>query len=393
MYTRSGIGGYVRMITPPSCGRCVVQAGKWFRFNQGFERHPECDCRHIPAAESIAGDLLVDPHAYFDSLDEAAQIKMVGSIANAQAVRDGADIGQIVNAYGRTSGMRFAQVSPIKIDKHGDKFTLAGTTRRADAFKQQLALRRNGTPRARVMPETIARIAKDDADRIRLLKLYGWIRDDEAIGRGRAILAEQRRLEHNARAAERRAKGSKSTNRTPQTATGAGAGGRGPTKPPGPRSPFGSDPADKSRSQAYWKARQDAIDVDFGGEHLDPHEVVFVEDFLDAGHRIEWIPRDQSGRHPTNDFRWLSRGGVEIEVKGAKAKYTTIQNAIHDAVKRARVNHGFVKDHFIIDLANQPFTDRLRSELADYNLNRSRYVIRRLWVWHQGQLEELELRE
>lgn len=191
-YTRP-IGGYVRMLTPPSCGRCVVMAGRWYRTNTGFERHPGCDCKHIPAAESVAGDLTVDPRAYFDSLDAAGQVKLMGGRANAQAVRDGADIGQIINAYRKTSGMQLAQAAPIQsltVAGRRVKFTTAGTTRRGAAYK---AMRSHGAVRAaedarargeryfrakpvRVMPETIARYATSRDERLRLLRLYGWIR-------------------------------------------------------------------------------------------------------------------------------------------------------------------------------------------------------------------------
>lgn len=37
--SRPGVG-YVRHLTPPSCGRCVVLAGRWYRYNAGFARHP-----------------------------------------------------------------------------------------------------------------------------------------------------------------------------------------------------------------------------------------------------------------------------------------------------------------------------------------------------------------
>lgn len=43
--------GYVRMLNPPSCSRCAVLAGKWFRYNQGFQRHPRC----FPAGVVVSG--------------------------------------------------------------------------------------------------------------------------------------------------------------------------------------------------------------------------------------------------------------------------------------------------------------------------------------------------
>ena len=34
--------GWVRFVKPPCCQDCAVLAGKWFRWNQGFKRHPNC---------------------------------------------------------------------------------------------------------------------------------------------------------------------------------------------------------------------------------------------------------------------------------------------------------------------------------------------------------------
>lgn len=89
--------GYVRMLTLPSCPRCVILAGKFYRWNAGFKRHPRCDCRHIPSTENRAGDATTDPYEYFRSLSAEAQDKLFGKPA-ANAIRDGADIFQVVNA-------------------------------------------------------------------------------------------------------------------------------------------------------------------------------------------------------------------------------------------------------------------------------------------------------
>lgn len=37
------VTGYVRMVNPPTCSRCAILAGRWYRYNRGFERHPRCD--------------------------------------------------------------------------------------------------------------------------------------------------------------------------------------------------------------------------------------------------------------------------------------------------------------------------------------------------------------
>lgn len=108
--------GYVRMLELPSCARCVVLAGKFYRWNAGFKRHPQCDCRHIPCAEDAAGDLRTDPMAYFRSLTPDQQNKVFTS-AGAQAIRDGADISQVVNARRglyTAGGKRYTTVSATR---------------------------------------------------------------------------------------------------------------------------------------------------------------------------------------------------------------------------------------------------------------------------------------
>lgn len=94
--SRTGVG-YVRMLNPPSCSRCAVLAGRFYRWNQGFQRHPRCDCRHIPSKENAAGDLRTDPYEYFNSLSPEDQVKHFGK-AESKAIRDGADVFQVVNS-------------------------------------------------------------------------------------------------------------------------------------------------------------------------------------------------------------------------------------------------------------------------------------------------------
>lgn len=111
--SRPQVTGYVRMLNPPSCSRCVILAGKRFAWNQGFQRHPNCDCIHIPASEQVAGDFTTDPYEYFKSLSEKDQNRLFGK-GNAQGVRDGADIFQVVNTSQRAvpvagSGGRMVQ--------------------------------------------------------------------------------------------------------------------------------------------------------------------------------------------------------------------------------------------------------------------------------------------
>src|SRR5690606_16892226 len=65
---RRRAGGYVRMVVGATCDRCIILAGRWYRWNQGFQRHPRCDCIHIPAREDTAESVQTDPRKLFDSM-------------------------------------------------------------------------------------------------------------------------------------------------------------------------------------------------------------------------------------------------------------------------------------------------------------------------------------
>lgn len=139
--------GYTRVLTPPSCSRCAILGGKYYRWSTGFQRHPRCDCVHVPATRETSGDLISNPRAYFDSLTLAEQNRIFTN-AGAAAIRDGADMGQIVNAR---RGM-----------------TSAGTTTEATT-------RRGGAPRGRLMPEEIYRRAGSREEALHLLRQYRYL--------------------------------------------------------------------------------------------------------------------------------------------------------------------------------------------------------------------------
>jgi len=174
---------WTRMLNPPSCGRCVILAGKRSRHAEAFNRHPGCDCRNVPSSEDTGDDARTDPKAYLDGLSHDEQDRVLGSKANGQAFRDGADMNQIINAYRRKGAVRPAQIHGMNI-----KYTTEGTTRRGHAYWQmsqaqyirEQSVFRDGSKykrlkAPRLMPETIYSTAQDPADAKRLLKLYGWI--------------------------------------------------------------------------------------------------------------------------------------------------------------------------------------------------------------------------
>lgn len=166
---RPGVG-YVRMLNPPSCKRCVVLAGKLYRWSADFKRHPGCDCRHVPGNASVTDELRVDPKRYFRSLTAEEQDEAFTK-AGAQAIRDGADISQVVNA---DKGMQTAQVYGRAL-----KITTQGVTKRGKAGRAIRARGRTPATTPRLMPSTIYRIAEDRYDALRLLRMNGYIADTD----------------------------------------------------------------------------------------------------------------------------------------------------------------------------------------------------------------------
>lgn len=49
LVARPAAGGYVRLLVPPSCSRCAILAGRWYRYSAGFSRHPRCRPGRLPA--------------------------------------------------------------------------------------------------------------------------------------------------------------------------------------------------------------------------------------------------------------------------------------------------------------------------------------------------------
>lgn len=172
--------GQVRQLNPPSCARCAILAGRWYRWDAGFDRHVNCDCIGIPVAENVANDLTTDPMEAFragqiGSYDKDGKFRSGLSRAETQALHDGADIGQVVNAH--RGGIQVAGVHKRF------KFTREGITRRGIAGKRLIAAgedtsKVDGFHRVRIpriTPEQIYRDARDREDAIRLLRRFGYL--------------------------------------------------------------------------------------------------------------------------------------------------------------------------------------------------------------------------
>lgn len=153
--TATPTAGYVRVVNLPACSRCIVLAGRWYRWNRGFLRHPRCDCTHEPATQEQAGGLTSDPQAVFAAMSEAEQDRVFGR-AGALAIRDGSNISRVVNAR-RAGAMYTANVGGRQV----------AATREAV---------RSVRRRVRLMPEAIYAAAGGNRDEaLRLLRVNGYI--------------------------------------------------------------------------------------------------------------------------------------------------------------------------------------------------------------------------
>ena len=88
---RPGVG-WVRMVNPPCCSRCAVLAGRVFKWNQGFDRHPLCDCVHMPTRLTDASSLITDPN-------ELVKRGLITDLSQAQRQRltDGDGMSKVLN--------------------------------------------------------------------------------------------------------------------------------------------------------------------------------------------------------------------------------------------------------------------------------------------------------
>jgi hypothetical protein len=150
MIARPHVQGYVRILTPPSCTRCVILAGRVYRYSTGFQRHPRDDCRTLPVAD------LGEAEAFTTDPMEALRAGQVRGLSKAEeaAITDGADLNQIVNAHreGAYQGMTTAE----------------GVTKRGLAGKRLQG-------RQRLTVGAIQRLSSDRDELLKLLKAHGYV--------------------------------------------------------------------------------------------------------------------------------------------------------------------------------------------------------------------------
>lgn len=168
--------GYVRVLNPPSCARCAILAGRVYGSAVAFQRHPHCDCTHLPTTRYRSSPL-TDARDYFGSLSAAEQNRIF-TAAGAQAIRDGADISSVVNAR---RGMYTADAYGRRLASTYDATTRRGAFYRAE---RRRAIERGLIPPSgagfrlrvpRLLPEEIYRQAANRDEVIAMLRRYGYL--------------------------------------------------------------------------------------------------------------------------------------------------------------------------------------------------------------------------
>lgn len=158
------LDGYVRVIVGKTCSRCLILAGRRYRWSSGFQRHPRCDCQNLPVRYAEAEDLVQDPEKVYASLTPAQRRAAGWSQVDQDAIAAGADLNQVTNAR---RGVYTAG---------GRQFTREGTTRRGIAG--QLLGAGRGRRAVRITPDQIFAEANGNRDEaVRLLRRHGYLLD------------------------------------------------------------------------------------------------------------------------------------------------------------------------------------------------------------------------
>lgn len=162
---------YVRVVKLPACDRCIILSGRQYSYSTGFKRHPKCDCGMEPLSDKD-WRATATPDDLFRAMSPEERRKRFG-VAGADAIEQGADIGQVVNAR---RGMTTTAT--------GKKVTREGTTRRGiggkaldSGFQKYAGQGRYARAReARLMPEQILKQANGNRDlQVALLRKHGYI--------------------------------------------------------------------------------------------------------------------------------------------------------------------------------------------------------------------------
>lgn len=175
MTTNRGCVAYVRVVQLPACSRCIILSGQMYSYSEGFLRHPNCDCQTLPLREREWGDVPT-PKELYAQMSERER-RRVFTVAGADAIDQGADVGQVVNSR---RGMSVAHVHGRDV-----QVTSEGTTKRSlygrglrragGEFVKVPGQRYSRSTALRLTPEEILRSSDNRDEQLHMLKRYGYI--------------------------------------------------------------------------------------------------------------------------------------------------------------------------------------------------------------------------
>lgn len=174
--SRKNIGGHVRVLNPPSCSRCAILGGRFYRWSKGFDRHPGDDCTMAP----VPSKAYAEAEGFVQSPMDAYRNGEISDLTEAQikALDEGADISQVVNAY---KGVSTTSTRTRVINRRGGMSVPTGVQ---PGQPDLLAFIDPGTrfrsthvPQSGLTPEGIYAEARGNRDRaIELLREYGYLK-------------------------------------------------------------------------------------------------------------------------------------------------------------------------------------------------------------------------
>lgn len=172
MASRKNVQGTVRVLNPPSCQRCAILAGRWYRWTQGFDRHPRCDCMNLPVRDLA----WAQRRGYITDPMDAYRRGEIKDLTKAQvkAIEDGANIGKVVNAYrGTSTTATKTRLRPVDKTKHSVEPGMPDLL--GDILGAKASVGR--VERTQILtPEGIYQQAAGDRDEaIRLLRELGYL--------------------------------------------------------------------------------------------------------------------------------------------------------------------------------------------------------------------------
>jgi DNA-binding phage protein len=162
--------GYIRVVHLPACTRCIILAGRFYRYSDGFFRHPNCDCTMDPVAVGSGFVTGADPRELLEQMraSHPQYLRKSMSEGDLKALEHGADLNQVINAH---RGMTTAAGPGRQV-----QVTTEGTTKRG--FAGQRLIREAGAKRGTGRYSTARTPRLTPAQVFEEASLGSWSRDE-----------------------------------------------------------------------------------------------------------------------------------------------------------------------------------------------------------------------